>query len=43
MGVGNAYHGVKALLINRNVKARITGVIKFVPTRQKPGLLPSQV
>lgn len=30
MGVGNAYLGVKVLLINRNVKARVAGVINFV-------------
>ena len=30
MGVGNAYLGVKVLLINRNVKQRIAGVINFV-------------
>lgn len=30
MGVGNAYLGVKVLLINRDVKSKISGVINFV-------------
>jgi histone deacetylase 6 len=36
MGVGNAYLGVKVLLINRDCKSRISGVINFVNGTLRP-------
>ncbi|KAK3954682.1 hypothetical protein QBC32DRAFT_76963 [Pseudoneurospora amorphoporcata] len=36
MGVGNAYLGVKLLLINRDVKSRINGVVNFVNGNLRP-------
>ncbi|KAK4184869.1 histone deacetylase clr3 [Podospora australis] len=36
MGVGNAYLGVKVLLINRNIKERIRGVVNFVNGSLRP-------
>ncbi|OAR01822.1 hypothetical protein LLEC1_00665 [Akanthomyces lecanii] len=36
MGVGNAYLGVKMLLINRDCKARISGIVNFVTGSLRP-------
>lgn len=36
MGVGEAYLGVKMLLINRDCRARIAGVVNFVTGSLKP-------
>ncbi|KAK4461160.1 histone deacetylase clr3 [Cladorrhinum samala] len=36
IGVGNAYLGVKTLLINRNVKERISGIVNFVDGSLRP-------
>ncbi|KAK4171349.1 putative histone deacetylase A [Triangularia setosa] len=36
MGVGNAYLGIKVLLINRNVRNRISGVVNFVNGSLRP-------
>lgn len=36
MGVGNAYLGIKVLLINRDVKSRISGVVNFVNGNLRP-------
>ncbi|CAG9939480.1 unnamed protein product [Clonostachys rosea f. rosea IK726] len=36
MGVGNAYLGVKVLLINRDCKDRISGVVNFVTGNLRP-------
>ncbi|KAJ4228214.1 Histone deacetylase hda1 [Fusarium solani] len=36
MGVGNAYLGVKVLLVNRDCKARISGVVNFVNGTLRP-------
>ncbi|KAL1862883.1 hypothetical protein VTK73DRAFT_6584 [Phialemonium thermophilum] len=36
MGVGNAYLGVKVLLISRDVKSRISGVVNFVDGNLRP-------
>jgi histone deacetylase 6 len=36
LGVGNAYLGVKMLLINRDVKSRISGVVNFVNGSLRP-------
>lgn len=36
MGVGEAYLGVKVLLINRDCRARIAGVVNFVTGALKP-------
>ncbi|KJZ78848.1 hypothetical protein HIM_01621 [Hirsutella minnesotensis 3608] len=36
LGVGNAYLGVKVLLINRDCKARISGVVNFVTGNLRP-------
>ncbi|CEI62974.1 Histone deacetylase clr3 [Fusarium venenatum] len=36
MGVGNAYMGVKVLLINRDCKSRISGVVNFVNGTLRP-------
>ncbi|KAF5011475.1 hypothetical protein FDECE_2394 [Fusarium decemcellulare] len=36
MGVGNAYLGVKVLLVNRDCKSRISGVVNFVNGTLRP-------
>ncbi|KAK4228387.1 histone deacetylase clr3 [Podospora fimiseda] len=36
MGIGNAYLGVKTLLINRNSKGRIAGIVNFVDGSLRP-------
>ncbi|KAG6113953.1 hypothetical protein E4U13_003550 [Claviceps humidiphila] len=36
MGVGNAYLGVKALLINRDCKSKIAGVVNYVTGNLRP-------
>jgi len=36
MGVGNAYLGVKVLLINRDVKRQVAGVVNFVDGNLRP-------
>ncbi|KAK3387244.1 hypothetical protein B0H63DRAFT_431113 [Podospora didyma] len=36
MGVGNAYLGIKMLLINRDIKSRISGVVNFVNGALRP-------
>ncbi|KAK5660808.1 hypothetical protein OQA88_12176 [Cercophora sp. LCS_1] len=36
IGVGNAYIGVKVLLINRDVKSRISGCVNFVTENLRP-------
>ncbi|KAL2185044.1 histone deacetylase A-like protein [Thermothelomyces heterothallicus CBS 203.75] len=36
MGVGNAYLGIKVLLINRHVKSRVAGVVNFVNGSLRP-------
>ncbi|KAK3684282.1 hypothetical protein B0T22DRAFT_273278 [Podospora appendiculata] len=36
MGVGNAYLGIKVLLINRDIKSRISGVVNFVNGNLRP-------
>ncbi|KAF7563107.1 hypothetical protein G7046_g1043 [Stylonectria norvegica] len=36
MGIGNAYLGVKVLLMNRDCKSRISGVVNFVTGNLRP-------
>ncbi|KAK3372787.1 histone deacetylase A-like protein [Lasiosphaeria ovina] len=36
MGVGNAYLGVKVLLLNRDIKSRVSGVLNFVNGALRP-------